>query len=206
MRTAVRFLLAFILSLLIELGFIEILESLKKPEREEVRRVIKISLIKQKEQRVEVKREIRKKGKKEVKKASIPEKKPEIVSKKPLKKLPEKQKKEKEKPKKPGGLKPLQGNLPAYYIDAIRSAIEENIFYPLEAIERGEEGIVSVSFTLDRKGEVVECKPLNGKSNILQEATCIAIKRAKFPPIPDTIKNDKLTFQLEIEYNLESVK
>ena len=206
MRTAVRFSLAFILSLLIELGFIEILESLKKPEREEVRQVIKISLIKQKEQRVEIKREIRKKGKKEVKKASIPKKKPEIVSKKPLKKLPEKQKKGKERPKKPGGLKPLQGNLPAYYIDAIRSAIEENIFYPLEAIERGEEGIVSVSFTLDRKGEVVECKPLNGKSNILQEATCIAIKRAKFPPIPDTIKNDKLTFQLEIEYNLESVK
>ncbi len=206
MRTAVRFSLAFILSLLIELGFIEILESLKKPEREEVRQVIKISLIKQKEQRVEIKREIRKKGKKEVKKASIPKKKPEIVSEKPLKKLPKKQKKEKEKPKKPGGLKPLQGNLPAYYIDAIRSGIEENIFYPLEAIERGEEGIVSVNFTLDRKGEVVECKPLNGKSNILQEATCIAIKRAKFPPIPDTIKNDKLTFQLEIEYNLESVK
>ena len=83
MRTAVRFSLAFILSLLIELGFIEILESLKKPEREEVRQVIKISLIRQKEQRVEIKREVRKKGKKEVKKASIPEKKPEIVSKKP---------------------------------------------------------------------------------------------------------------------------
>ncbi len=206
MRTTVRFLLAFILSLLIELGFIEVLESLKKPEREEVRQVIKISLIKQKEQRVEIKREKRKKGKKEVKKASIPEKKPEIVSKKLLKKLPEKQKKGKEKPKKPGGLKPLQGNLPSYYIDAIRSAIEENIFYPLEAIERGEEGIVSVRFSLNRKGEVVECRPISGKSKILQEATCIAIKRAKFPPIPDTIKNSKLTFQLEIEYNLESVK
>jgi protein TonB len=208
MRATVRFLLAFILSLLIEFGFIEILESIKKPQREEVRQVIEISLIKQREQKVkvEVERKIEKKRKKKTKKTSIPRKRPEIVSKKPLKKLPEKQKKKKEKPEKPGGLKSLQGNLPAYYIYAIRNAIEENIFYPIEAIERGEEGIVSVNFTLNRGGKVVECESLNGKSRISQEATCIAIKRAEFPPIPDTIKNDKLTFQLEIEYNLESVK
>ena len=209
MRATVRFLLAFILSLLIEFGFIEILESIKKPEREEVRQVIEISLIKQREQKVkvEVERKIEKKRKKKkTKKVPISEKRPKIVSKKPLRKLPEKQKKKKEKPEKPGGLKSLQGNLPAYYIYAIRNAIEENIFYPIEAIERGEEGIVSVSFTLNRGGKVVKCKSLNGKSRILQEATCIAIKRAEFPPIPDTIKNDKLTFQLEIEYNLESVK
>ena len=83
MRTAVRFLLAFILSLLIELGFIEILESLKKPEREEVRRVIKISLIKQKEQRVEVKREIRRKERRRLKRHLFPKRNQKSFQKSP---------------------------------------------------------------------------------------------------------------------------
>ncbi|MEO2065427.1 MAG: energy transducer TonB, partial [Desulfurobacteriaceae bacterium] len=81
-------------------------------------------------------------------------------------------------------------------------AIEENIFYPLEALEEGIEGPVMVRFTLDRRGKVVECKPLFGQ-RILEEATCLAIRRSTFPPIPKSVKNDTLTFQLQVEYNLE---
>ncbi|WP_163327844.1 energy transducer TonB [Desulfurobacterium thermolithotrophum] len=208
MKVTVRFLLAFVLALFLEAGFIYIVKNLHKPHKQEVKQVIKISLLKN-EQKPKVfvtKQKKIVKEPKQKKKVVIPKEKPKVVTKKPQKKIPQEEKKEVLEKKKPGGLKPLQGNLPAYYVDAIKKAIEENIFYPLEAIERGEEGVVSVKFVLDKSGKVIKCKPFSGKSEILQKATCIAIERAKFPPIPKTIKNEKITFQLEIEYNLESLK
>ncbi|MEO2068326.1 MAG: TonB family protein [Desulfurobacteriaceae bacterium] len=205
MKASVRIVLALLVSILIELAFIRVTEIIYKPQPKEVKEVIKISLIKPKNQKVKIEKTLgkrtKKKKKKKIHSKSTP-KKPKIVSKRTVKKIP----KETSKEKSSGGLKAVDGNLPAYYLEAIRRAIEENIFYPLEAIERGEEGRVSVEFVLNRNGKVLQCKPLRGKSEILKEATCIAIGRATFPPIPTSIKNSKLKFQLEIEYNLDMIR
>jgi protein TonB len=204
MRAPVRLLIALLTAAILEVGFFFISKSVIKPPKREVKRVIKISLLKPEKKTVVVRKEIGQPTKKRTPLPS-PKSKPKLKSKKPRKQPIKKQRKEQKrtKPRKPGGLKPLQGNLPLSYLEAVKSAIEENIFYPLEAIERGEEGIVEVKFTINREGRVLTCKPIKGESHILREATCMAIKRAKFPPIPESVKNDSLSFQLEIEYDLK---
>ncbi|TCK06404.1 energy transducer TonB [Phorcysia thermohydrogeniphila] len=205
MRAPVRLLIALAVATLLEAGFFFISKSVIKPPKREVKRVIKISLLKPQRRTVTVKREVGQPVKRRTPPPPPQKSKPKLSSQKPAKQLPDKKKrvKKERKQKKPGGLKPLQGNLPLSYVEAVKSAIEENIFYPLEAIEKGEEGIVEVKFTLNRQGKVLSCKPVKGASRILMEATCIAIERAKFPPIPESVKNRTLSFQLEIEYNLK---
>jgi len=205
MRAPVRFAVAFVLAFLFEAAFIALLPQLLRPAPKEVNRIIQISLFKPEVKTTSVKIE-REKGKKKVKreerKAVVPPM-PEVEARELKRELPKKEvKKEKVKEKKRGGLKPLQGNLPADYIEAVRLAIQDNIFYPLEAIEKGIEGPVMVQFTLDRNGRVVECKPLFGHA-LLAEATCLAINRSKFPPIPKEVKNNRLTFQLQVDYDLK---
>jgi len=200
MGTGVRFVLSLLLAALLEFLFLELTTSVLTPPKREINRIIKISLVRP-EKRVETVRVERSSGhskKEERKVKKAPE--PKLESKTPEKRVPEKGKREQKR--EGGSLKPLQGNLPANYIDAVRRAIEETIFYPLEAIEKGIEGPVVVQFTLNREGKAVECRPVEG-APILTEATCIAIKQAKFPPIPSSIKNDRITFQLQIEFNLK---
>ncbi len=205
MRVSVRYFIALLVAALLEFLFIKVLPNLLKPAPKEVNRVIEISLFKPqvKTPRIRVERQ---RGKKEVKEEKRRVKelpRPKVTSKAPAKELPKKKvEEERVKEKRRGGLKPLQGNLPADYINAVRRAIEENIFYPLEALREGIEGPVMVRFTLDRSGKVVECKPLFGQ-RILEEATCLAIKRSSFPPIPPSVKNNRLTFQLQVEYDLK---
>ena len=200
MRAPVRLFLSFLIGLFLEVAFVELtLLALKRPKRE-VKNVIKISLVRKVEEvhRIRVEREKGKERKEKTELRRTPA--PKVESREPSKKI-EKGTKKREK-RRGGGLKPLQGNLPETYLEGVKEAIEEQIFYPLEAIERGIEGEVTVQFTLDRSGRALECKPLSGEK-ILSEATCIAIKSAKFPPIPDEIKNDKLQFQLQIDYSLK---
>ena len=203
MKAPIRFFIALSIAALVEIGFFLLSKEVMKLSKSEVRRVIKISLLRPEKSTVTIRKEAGQPVKKETLAHSPLREKPQLESRKPEERLTEKQKKEKQKPKKPGGLKPLQGNLPANYLEAVRIAIEENIFYPLEAIERGEEGIVGVKFTIDRQGRVLKCKPIKGTSEILRNATCIAIERTKFPPIPESVKNKTLSFELEIDYNLK---
>jgi len=207
MRAPVRYLIAFLVAGAFELLFLKAIPQILTPAPKEVNRVIEISLFKPQVRTPTVKVE-REKGKKEVKeeeRKAIKPPVPKVEAEEVKKELPKKEvKKEKVKEKRRGGLKPLQGNLPADYVDAVRQAIQENIFYPLEAIERGIEGPVMVRFTLDRSGGVVECKPIFGHE-ILTSATCLAIERSKFPPIPKSVKNNKLTFQLQVEFDLKQV-
>jgi len=205
MRAPVRYALALIAAALLEAGFIFLIPEILRPAPREVEQIIQISLFKPEVKTTRVKIE-REKGKREVKREerkAVKAPMPEVEARQVKKELPKKEvKKEKVKEKKRGGLKPLQGNLPADYLEAVRLAIQENIFYPLEAIEKGIEGPVMVQFTLNRSGRVVECKPLFGH-RLLTQATCLAIKRSNFPPIPKSVKNDRLTFQLQVEFDLK---
>jgi protein TonB len=208
MNGVVRAFVAVVLAALFEWLFFQGVKLVLKPPKREVNRVIQISLIKPKvkSEKISVERvKGQKKKSKPVEKKVV--EKPKVEVKKPKKELPKPKKFEKEKrvapqKKEPQGLKPMQGNLPASYLEAVREAISQQIFYPLEAIEKGIEGPVMVQFVLNRQGKVLECKALYGEP-ILTEATCLAIKKASFPPIPKSVKNDKLTFRLSLEYNLK---
>ncbi len=202
MKAPSRFLLSLILSAIFELAFFKLsILSLQKPKLE-VKRVIRISLIRKKTPKISVNvTEERGKSKKEFKKQIS--RKTNLKSRNPVRRINGGKKKKEEN--KGGGLKPLEGNLPKSYVESVKAAIEENLFYPFEAVEGGIEGTVMVRFTLNRSGKAVECKPLFGYP-ILCKATCVAIRKAKFPPIPKSLKNEELHFQLQLEYNLEKPK
>jgi len=192
MKTPARYSISFVLALLVEVLFLFIVNDLYAPETEtEIKGIIQISLIKERREIVHVKGESSK-GK------AVKEVKPELKSERPKKSLPEKEEK-----RIKGGIKSLEGNLPASYVEEVKRAISENIFYPLEAIRKREEGFVKVKFQVKRDGTVVYCKPVVKRFTYLESAACLAIKRTKFPPIPVNVKNEKLTFIVEIEYNLE---
>ncbi len=200
METPVRLVLSVLIALILEFLFFKgTILALKEPKRE-IKRVIRISLVRKTEEihRVRIERE---KGKDKVTETKMEKNlKTNLKSKKPVRKVQKRSSVEKRE--KGEGLKPLQGNLPEGYVERVKEAIEEQIFYPLEAIQNGIEGEVVVQFTLNRSGKAVECKPLSGNP-ILSQATCIAIRNARFPKIPENIKNDKIQFQLQINYNLK---
>ena len=200
MRASVRFLLSLVIGAAVELLFIWASVSILNPPKREINRVIRISLV-HPEKNVETVQIEKQSGKsKEESKRVKRLPSPRVISRKAKRRIAKKNARESRK--KGGSLKPLEGNLPASYIDAVKRAIEESIFYPLEAIENGIEGPVVVQFSLNRKGKATECKAISGE-NILSEATCMAIKEATFPPIPPSIKNNRISFQLQIEFNLK---
>ncbi len=202
MKGSVRFLIAFFVSICLELIFFSFSASLLKGHKTEVKEVIRISLIEPEEKRFTIKKADRKPGRKKKTNSKPIEEKPKLESTKPEKNLSaEKKVAKKPSPKGNGGLKSLSGNLPATYIDAVRRAIQNSIFYPVEAIQMGKKGKVEVTFTIDRSGKVLNCRGISGE-RILKQAACISVKKASIPPIPETVKNETLTFQLEVNYDL----
>jgi TonB family protein len=63
--------------------------------------------------------------------------------------------------------------------------------YPLEALQNGEEGTVSVSLAVDASGQTVGCEvSSSSKSTALDQATCkVLLERARFAP--DSSNNGK---------------
>jgi protein TonB len=193
-----RYLIAAILAFLFEALLLYTVSKIPKEEQVEIDKVIKISLIPKEERQIRVKVQ---KGEREEKKTGATFKKPKIESKRARKEVAEGQERERVG-RESGGLKSVSGNLPLSYLEKLKAAIGENIFYPLEALEEGIEGNVIVQFKVDRKGRVKECKRIAG-NEILAEAACVAIKSSSIPPIPSSIKNDELVFQLQLTYSLE---
>ncbi len=192
MKTWQRYAISFLLAITVEFTFFLFVKGLSLPEEEtKIKGIIQISLIKEKRfllgEESGFKKEVTKSQKLKVK------------SKKTLKKIPEEETKQKIK----GGITSLEGNLPAFYVEQIREEISKNVFYPVEAIREKEEGIVRVRFQLLSDGKVAYCKPEQERFKFLETAACLAISKANFPPFPDSIKNRKLTFIVEIEYNLK---
>jgi protein TonB len=61
--------------------------------------------------------------------------------------------------------------------------------YPSEALERGEQGPVTVELAIDAQGRVTNCKVLVSAGWSLDRATCKAyLKRARFRPATDDNK------------------
>ncbi|MEO2082426.1 MAG: TonB family protein [Desulfurobacteriaceae bacterium] len=200
MRGVLRWIFAVTASAVFVVSFYFLTLSVLKPPVKEVRSVIKISLIKPKKREMAVRVEQGEKRKKKPTGAlKKPVKKTELLSKNPKKSISRKKGRESAS----GPLEALNGNLPVYFVDAVRKAVEEQIFYPLEAIESGKEGVVRVEFTVDRSGKVLKCRGIEGEK-LLVDATCIAVRRASIPPIPESVGNKELVFRLEVEYNLKN--
>jgi protein TonB len=75
--------------------------------------------------------------------------------------------------------------------------------YPAQARERGEEGNVSVRFTIDRSGRVMEAAILKASgASLLDDAALNMLRRATFPAFPANMPQAQVTITTSIRYSL----
>lgn len=91
------------------------------------------------------------------------------------------------------------------YTDMIRQRILSNLAYPFAARKSGIEGRVYIRFSIDRKGNLISfeiCK--SSGYSILDDASLKAIRLSNpFPPIPDKVNKDKITFLQALAFTLK---
>jgi TonB family protein len=93
----------------------------------------------------------------------------------------------------------------ASYLDRLKTKIFLVWKYPEEAIQIGQQGDVSISFVLNRKGELMDIGLLKGSgSRSLDKASITAIRQANpFGPLPDDISNEPLKITGHFRYVLD---
>lgn len=87
----------------------------------------------------------------------------------------------------------------------IRERIASAKTYPSTARQAGHEGKVLVAFVLDKDGHVVDLSVQRTSSHArLDDAALEAVKKASpFPPIPEKLRRDSMSFKLPISFNLK---
>jgi protein TonB len=86
---------------------------------------------------------------------------------------------------------------------AVSGWLSSRKVYPEEARRRGDEGNVSVRFTVDRSGRVVEAAIVNASgSTLLNEAALGLLRQAIFPAFPADMTQARVTITTTIRYSL----
>jgi periplasmic protein TonB len=90
------------------------------------------------------------------------------------------------------------------YLDELYQIINENKVYPIIARKLNQTGIVKVSFTILKNGEIqnIEIKESSGFTLLDNAAQNILKKISKIKPIPSELDQDKLKIILPIVYQL----
>jgi protein TonB len=95
-----------------------------------------------------------------------------------------------------------------FYVKEAIKMINKTVRYPASAQQKGHEGSVRVTVTLNREGNItniIASEP--SKYSSLTKEAIAAIKRAgPFPPLPDAIKGDNIVFTAPIRFTLIRTK
>ncbi len=88
------------------------------------------------------------------------------------------------------------------YVQNLRKHISDFQRYPKRALEKGWEGTVRLSITLDREGELIDAVVLDESrfSLLDREAMRSAERASPYPDIPSAIPGDNFSFSLPIQY------
>lgn len=90
------------------------------------------------------------------------------------------------------------------YFRQVTQAIYRKKHYPRQAYALNQEGLVLVRLRLDKKGKILELDVLEkAPYKTLTEASLETIRSiSKFPPIPEELGMDEITFRIPIEYKI----
>ena len=90
------------------------------------------------------------------------------------------------------------------YYATLMSWLNRKKTYPTEAKKARQQGIVSVRFTIDQRGNVIAADIKKGSGYaLLDDETLKLMRRASpLPEIPDSLKRQQLTISLPVEYSL----
>jgi periplasmic protein TonB len=91
-----------------------------------------------------------------------------------------------------------------FYVKEAIKMINKTVRYPASAQQKGQEGSVRVTVTLDRQGNIINIVASEpGKYQVLTKEAMAAIKRAApFQPLPDAIQSDSIAFTAPIRFTL----
>jgi protein TonB len=89
------------------------------------------------------------------------------------------------------------------WVTAVSAWLAAHRTYPAQARERDEEGNVSVRFTVDRSGRVVQAVILKPSgSSLLDDAALGLLRQAAFPPFPANMPQAQVSITTSIRYSL----
>jgi TonB family protein len=88
--------------------------------------------------------------------------------------------------------------------DELVAQLQRNKNYPVEALNKKEEGTVIVSFTVDRSGNLVDSAvdQSSGSTILDQEAIAVLTRSQPFPPLPSDYPKFQLSLKIPIRFNL----
>lgn len=89
--------------------------------------------------------------------------------------------------------------------EALRAFIKENLRYPREAVEAKVEGTVSLKYTIDHKGSVIEVRVVSGLGHGCDEEAIRLAKLLKFQ-VPKTPKKRKVLFHKDLHVHFRLPK
>lgn len=95
-----------------------------------------------------------------------------------------------------------------FYVKEAIKKINKTVRYPASAQQKGQEGSVRVTVTLNRDGNITDIVATEeSKYSILTKEAMSAIKKAApFQPLPDAIPGDKIVFTAPIRFTLIRTK
>lgn len=99
---------------------------------------------------------------------------------------------------------PVPGAALAEYYARIRSHIIKHKYYPPRALRSGDEGSITLAFSIDKNGLLKELSLTNRcRSPLLNTAARDTVTRsAPFPAFPSSIKEDLLQLSITLDYSL----
>ena len=81
--------------------------------------------------------------------------------------------------------------------------LESHRVYPDEARRRDEEGAVTLRFTVDRAGQVLNVEVVRGSGwQTLDSAALDLLRRAALPAFSPTMTEDHITITMQMHYSL----
>ena len=88
--------------------------------------------------------------------------------------------------------------------DRLIEILSRNKRYPAEAVRRGEEGTVFVSFTLDHSGHLIDSRirQSSGSTTLDHEVIDLLSRTQPFPPLPTDFSGAQISLDLPIRFDL----
>lgn len=104
----------------------------------------------------------------------------------------------------PSGDDPRAKQAQLNYYQTLMAYLARRKQYPAEAKKAGQQGVVTVRFTIDRKGNVSGegIKKSSGHAVLDNETLALLRRVSPLPAMPASMKQDSVTLSLPIEYTL----
>ncbi|WP_394356071.1 energy transducer TonB family protein [Brytella acorum] len=106
----------------------------------------------------------------------------------------------------PGASSSQASHDPVTWQGALLAQLEKFKRYPSDAMADHQEGVPTVTFTMDRKGHVLSVTLASSSGHALldQEAVALPKRADPLPPPPDSVTGDPVTLTVPIEFYIKS--